>query len=157
MKFNFQLFINSILLYSLITFLVAIVLTLLGNTVLWTVFNAIFGEEKGLYVTETFMRSSLFLIVFAIAEIFNIKTASDKNEYLKSIDNYPYIFKDDLVKILKTGKFVNQCIAMSVIIIGFVIISRFVYILPLIFVFFIANLLVYTSIHKRWCKTRLHS
>ena len=64
MKFNFRTFVNSFFIYLVITVLALVALNFLGELVLATIANAIFGEKYGIKITKIFLSFVWFIVVF---------------------------------------------------------------------------------------------
>lgn len=150
-KFNFRHFINSLFAYALIVILVLIVLTILGNTALGTLFAAIFGEEKAIPATVLFMRIAWYIIVFLIIFLRKRKNDDKRKEFLSEIiPETPYSLKTDAVAILKDGDYRAECLAMSIIAVVSTLIFKIALFLLIIPVFIIVNFLMEWCLHHHW-------
>ena len=155
MKFNFRLFIRSMLLDVLFFIISIIISTVIGRTILLTIAYAIFGEENGVAAATVMMRVALILIVFAMIEIISLRNDSEKKDYLSYLQDKPYIFTDDCKNIIKTEKYFNECIAITILIALCSIIMSAFYLLALIIVFYFLHIWFYTTLHRRWAKSRI--
>ena len=155
MKFNFQIFIRSLLRDVIFFIISAIAATVIGRTVLLTIAYAIFGEDNGVAAATVMMRIAAFIFTFALIEIFNYKNDSEKRTYLSIMQDKKYSFRDDYKEIVKSEYFLSECIPVIIITVAFSLLISTLYLLPFIIIFCFLHIFIYTLIHKRWATSRI--
>ncbi len=158
MKFNVRTFVNSFVIYLITAILSMILLNVLGNTVLWTVANAIFGNEKvGAAATTIFIRIAWGVLILIVVWIFKTRTSKSKDlrkKYLADHENKEYSRKDDLKEILRSADCISECCAMLAASLAFTVFYFNPIFLVIVIPFVPFNLFLHSHIHKSWTLSR---
>ena len=143
-------------LYLAITIAVIACVQFLSNYILWTVFNAIVGEEYGASATVLFMHIVVPIITAGFTYIIKIKDPVTHRNYLKEMEGKEYDKKADRSYVLHSKMFRTECISYVIIFIFISLIGGpwlWMYTLySLFFVFY--NLWMWMHLHKKWCNER---
>ena len=143
-------------LYLAITIAVIACMQFLSNYILWTVFNAIVGEEYGASATVLFMHIVVPIITAGFTYIIKIKDPVTHREFLKEMEGKEYDKKADRPYVLHSKTFRIECISYAIIFIFISLIGGpwlWMYTLySLFFVFY--NLWMWMHLHKKWCNER---
>ena len=135
---------------NLIAFLVAIFfLMFLGDSVIFSVANGIFGEEKGILGTNIIIRILMNLVLIASIHFQNLKNDDDFEAYTSAMKEkeYKYDFKTDIKEIFKGKAFWIEFILFTVLCAA----TMFLIAIPL---FIPINLFSHVFIHKSWIKEK---
>ena len=155
MNFNFRIFLKSFGVYILFGIFSAIASTIIGNTILRTICNAIFGEEKSVTSTQLIMRILFIIIVFIGAFIRILRDDTMKKEYLDSNKEKSYGFKKYAIETLCLSKYQNECIAMGIIVLLFLLLTRTYLFAVFVIIFPLVSLFAYVYKHNQWIKSRI--
>lgn len=135
---------------NLIAFLVAIFfLTFLGDSVIFSIANGIFGEERGALGANIIIRILMNLVLMASIHFQNLKNDDDFEAYISAMKEkeYKYDFKADVKEIFKGKAFWIEFVLFTV----FCAATMFLIAIPL---FIPINLFSRVLIHKSWIKEK---
>ena len=159
MKFNYKVFMKSLIIYIAISLIAIVFAFILGNTILRTLAFAIFGKEHGNIANQIIMRITLFLIIFIIGGIVNrrrVNTSENKKLYLGMQNNQPYALKNDIKLIISESEFFSEFFAMGIVVFVYSLLFQslwYIFVLP---IFALYNGWLYVCIHKFWANNRIH-
>ncbi len=149
---------KNILVYLGVVIASVVAVTVLGNLVLLTIFNAIFGSDNSLVPTVICMGilSAGTVLVFAYKS--KDKDTETKRRYLAGMEGKEYASAEDLRMVLRDKQYLGECISVCVVFIIMAIwgnwITTVVYLLAAI-AFPIFNCLTTMHYHKSWANDRL--
>ena len=148
-----KLFLINALLLAVSVFL----LSLLTNTILLTVFNAIFGEVMGVLAANVFMRFCLIAITTISFCLTNTKDEEMRRSYLKTIEGEQYQAKKDMQSVLKDKVYWAECaICVVLFMFFFAFAEKPVWMFPLgIPIFAMIDFLWRVHLHKTWANDRM--
>ena len=141
------------LFYLLAYAISAVILTVLGNSVLATICCAIFGEENGIAATVIVMRIFLPITTMVMIYFYANKNAEQRREYIKLMEDKQYDVKQDLNEMLHSKQVWTDVIFMSVVIfIYWLFHIVFPFVLAYIPLFAVFFFWLNIHLHKRWLK-----
>lgn len=131
----------------------AVILTVLGNSVLATLCCAIFGEDAGLVATVIVMRIFLPIITMIMIYFYTKNNTEQRREYIKMMDGKQYDVKQDLDALLHSKRVWSDVILLSVVIIIYWLFHiAFPFVLAYIPAFAVFFFWLNIHLHKHWLK-----
>jgi len=149
----------KLLLINFLLLIVSVILVqLLTNLFLISVFNAIFGSEvRGVYAANVFMRFCLIAITTISFCLTNAKDEEMRRRYLNTIEGEQYQAKKDVQSILKDKVYWAECVICAVLFVFlFLFVKKPVWMFLLgIPIFAIIDFLWRMHLHKTWANSRM--
>ena len=131
----------------------AVILTVLGNSVLATLCCAIFGEVEGLVATVIVMRIVMPVLAMFLIYMYDKKNSEERREYIKLMEGKQYDSKQDLQELIHSKKIWGDVIFVSVITVIYWLMNiGFPIILVNIPVFALFVFGLNLHLHKSWLK-----
>ena len=131
----------------------AVILTVLGNSVLATLCCAIFGEEAGLVATVIVMRIVMPVLAMFLIYMYDKKNSEERREYIKLMEGKQYDSKQDLQELIHSKKIWGDVIFVSVITVIYWLMNiGFPIILVNIPIFTLFAFWLNLHLHKLWLK-----
>lgn len=148
-----KMFLINALILAVSVFLVNI----LTNLIFVTLFNAFFGEAKGVYAANVFMRFCLIAITTVSFCLTNAKDADMRRSYLKTIEGEEYQAQKDMKSVLRDKMYWAECaICVVLFMFFFFFAEKPVWMFPIgIPIFAIVDFLWRVHLHKIWANDRM--
>ena len=131
--------------------------SMLGNVLLLTLCNAIFGSEYGRPVCMVLIRFLMVVIITASFCIINAKDSEAHRAYVSSMEGRSYNAKEDLMLVLRDRMYLAECIIFAILFLVLTfIISKPVWVFPVsIPLFAVFNGWWRMHLHKSWTNGRM--